>query len=368
MRIAQLLTQARGGPVDHAVDLAVELARLGHDSHVVGPSGAYAARLAGTGVSVHHADIRSKHDVVGTRAVAGVLRRIAPDVVHLQDRRAGFAGRALGTLTGQPTVYTLHGVPDPLVGRVPGNLPLARETWRDRAADLAAERLLARAPRSRVVVPCEALADYARDHVGIPAGRVRTVHNGVTGSWLAAPAAPRPRGPVTAVWLGLMQPVKRVVALVRAAADVADLRLVLVGDGPQRAAVEAAIAESRAGDRITLTGFTDDPARHLRSADFLVHPSAAEACPMAVLQAMACGLPVLATSVGGVPEIVRDGIDGLLVPAGDDDELREALRLLAKDEDARRAFSRNGRRRVEERFTAAHCAAALVQVYREVAR
>lgn len=367
MRIVQLITQARGGPVDHAVDVALELNRLGHDAHLVGPGGDYEVPLAAAGVAVHRASMTGKADLRGARAVAGALRDLRPAVVHCQDRRAGLVGRVLAARTGTPTVYTLHGVPDSLADLVPGNLAVASATRRDRIANLAGERLLARAGRSVVVTPCDALAGYAREQIGIPERQVVAVHNGVSPRWLR-PAMPRQAtSTATVAWLGVMQPVKRLPELVRAVAGVRDLRLLLIGDGPERARVEAEIRSAGISDRVELAGFRTDPEALLRASDFAVLPSAAEACPMAMLQAMACGLPIVASRAGGIPEIVRDGVDGILVRTGDDDALRRALERLAGDPQLRGLLGGNARRRVLDRFTVEHCTRELLAVYEEVA-
>lgn len=375
MRVVQLLTQSRGGPVDHAVDVAGELVRLGHESHLLGPAGPHLDRARDQGVQVAQVDVRSKHDLTGARAVDGALTRLRPDVVHLQDRRAGLVGRAVALRRGLPSVYTLHGVPDPLAGLVPGNhdfLGLPRSaTRRARLDNLTLERLLARVRGSAVITPCEALAGYARTHVGIPAARVRAVHNGVPATWLEPgreTSDMRRPGRVTALWLGVMQPVKRVPELVAAAAGVEGLDLVLVGDGPERGRVEAAVAAAGAGDRIRLLGYRDDPAPLVRTADLLVLPSAAEACPMVVLQAMACGIPVVASRAGGIPELIRDGVDGRLVATADDTALRAALAELAADPALRERLGAAARDRVAESFTVRRCTEGLVAAYTEVAR
>ncbi|GAA1525602.1 glycosyltransferase family 4 protein [Nocardioides humi] len=370
MRVVQLITQERGGPVDHALDVAAELARLGHDSHVVGPAGVVLEDAARRGVHTHPAAMRDKTDLRGLRDVAGALRRIRPDVVHLQDRRAGLVGRLLGLRGSLPTVYTLHGVPDPLATLVPGNLEIARPRLRDRVAYLWAERLLSGSPRSAVVTPCEALARYARDEIGVAPDRVHAVPNGVAPDWLAARPGPAPvaaRERVTAVWVGLMQPVKRVPDLVRALARVPGLDLVLVGDGPERAAVEAAVAATGTAGRVSLPGYVADPSGLLRDADLFLLSSAAEACPMALLQAMACGVPPVATRVGGVPEIVRHGVDGLLVSPGDGEQWVEALTTLTADGGLRRALGTSARARVAERFDLGRTVGSLVAIYEGVA-
>lgn len=364
MRVLQLVTQDRGGPVDHAVEVAVELARRGHESHLVGPPGGRLAAAAAHGVAVHDAEVTSKADLSGARAVAAVVRRLRPDLLHLQDRRAGLVGRVIGAQAAIPTVYTLHGVPDQLAPLVPGNLEIAPARARDRLAYLRLERLLASGPRTAVVTPCEALAQYARQHVGIRPDRVHTVYNGVGGDFLAdAPRAEARGGELGALWLGLMEPVKRVADLVAATARLPQVHLTLVGDGPERPQLEGAVAAAGSGGRVSFAGFQAEPAPYLRAADVFVLCSAAEACPMALLQAMACGTPVVATRVGGIPEIVRHGMDGFLVDPGRPEQLRSALAWLAADLPLRRAMSVSARRRVLERFAVEHMVEDLLGVY-----
>lgn len=378
MRIVQLITQSAGGPVDHAVDLAAELARQGHQSHLVGPVRAgdpLARRLEQAGAHWHHAECSSARDLAGLRDVRRTVASIAPDVVHCQDRRAGLLGRGPGTPVRQATVYTLHGVPDAFSHLVRGNLRAAEGSRRTQTTNMVAESLLARAPRSRLVTVCDALADYARDHLRVPADRVRAVHNGLGPEWLdrdrfvsgTTPVRAGTDDGLTVAWLGLFAPVKRVPALVEAVADVPGLRLRLVGDGPERPAVEDAVARAGADDRVELLGFRSDPAPLVADADVFALTSAAEACPIALLQAMALGRPVVASRVGGVPEIVRDGVDGLLVTPGDDDALRAALRRLRDEPELRHRLGAAAADRVRDRFTMQRCADRLLDVYREVA-
>nr|WP_278260002.1 glycosyltransferase family 4 protein [Nocardioides convexus] len=160
-----------------------------------------------------------------------------------------------------------------------------------------------------------------------------------------------------------MEPVKRVPDLVAATARLPQVRLTLVGDGPERERVEAAVAAAGSAERVSFAGFQADPAPYLRAADVFVLCSAAEACPMALLQAMACGTPVVATRVGGVPEIVRHGVDGFLVDPGQPEQIRSALGWLAADLPLRRAMSVSARRRVLERFGAERMVEDLLGVY-----
>lgn len=362
MRIAQLITQARGGPVDHAVDLALELAILGHESHLIGPAGPHLDALSGTAVQTHVATMAHKLDLRGARELSRVVRRLRPDVLHCQDRRAGLVGRLVAREQRLPVAYTLHGVPDPMSHLVAGNMAAARPDRRVAASNTLGERWLARTPRSVVITPCDAVADFVREHVGVPTDRVFAVHNGVSPSW-GSVVSPAERDEMTIAWLGVMQPVKRLPALVRAVADVPGSRLLLIGDGPERSRVEAEVTATAMRGRTELAGFQADPAPLVARADVLVLPSAAEACPMALLQAMSCGIPVVASRAGGIPEIVRDGVDGILVATGDDQALRAALQRLAGDITLRRAMGASARARVLDRFTLRHCAERMVSVY-----
>jgi glycosyltransferase involved in cell wall biosynthesis len=368
MRIVQLLTQDRGGPVDHAVDVACQLAARGHDSHVVGPLGRLAERLDEASVGLHEISMAAKTDVRGAAKLARTIATLAPDVLHCQDRRAGLVGRVLSRRyrIGK-VVYTLHGVPDGLSTRVAGCAQaMPARPLRDPLYYLGGERLVARVSPGAIVVPCAALGEYARRHLRQPAERVHVVPNGVDPNRFR-PAGPAGSDAVTAVWVGLMTPVKRVDELVHAASGVPGLRLRLVGSGPLRDQVAATVQQLGVSERVSLAGFADDPRRAFAAADLFVLPSAAEALPLALLQAMASGLPVLATRVAGVPEVVRDGVEGLLVDADDWPAFGQALQRLVDDHDLRSEMGRRARERVSSSFTLGRCVERLLDVYGDAA-
>ena len=366
MRVVQVLTQATGGPVEHAVDVAVGLAGRGHDSHVVGPPTARTGAARACGVTWHETPVASKRDARGGVRAARRIVDLRPDVVHLQDRRAGWLGRGLGPLLrrrGAGVVYTLHGVPDGLSDLVAGNARAAERRRRDRWYYLTGERLVSRWGGGRVVVPSAAVAAYAVDSVGLPPSVVDVVPNGVDPCRYAAADRLGTAAP-TAVWVGVLAPVKRVDLLLDAVAAVPDIRLDLVGDGPMRPAVERRCARPDLAGRVDVRGWVADPAARLAAADVYVLTSAAENCPLSLLEAMASGLPVVATAVGGVPEVVRDGIDGFLCRAGDRAAVTAALGRLAADPGLRRDLGASGRQRILDGFTLDHCLDGLLESYR----
>lgn len=362
MRVVQLLTQDVGGPVDHAADVARGLRERGHESHLVGPASAALDRAEAAGVVVHRAAMEHKSDLRGARGLAGLLRGLEPDVLHLQDRRAGLVGRLLPTRAA--VVYTLHGVPDGLAPVVAGNAVIEEPRRRDRWLYADAERLLARTSGSLVVAPSEPLARYARDYVGLPAERVRVVPNGVDVDRFA-PGDSAPNEGVHLVWLGVLAPVKRVHLLLDVLDAVPGTRLTLIGDGPLRADLERRIAERGLDHRVRLTGMLADPAPVLREADLFVLPSGAENLPLALLQAMASGLPVVASRVGGIPDVVREGVEGRLVPADRPDLLISAVTELVAAPDRLPVLGRAARARVAAAYSLAACVDGLVEVYGE---
>jgi glycosyltransferase involved in cell wall biosynthesis len=370
VRIVQLLTQDVGGPADHAVDVAVGLVARGHDSHVVGPVSAGTPRARAAGVTWHPVSMASKRDAFGAVRVVSTLRSLRPDVVHLQDRRAGWLGRAVGGahgFGGAGLVYTLHGVADGLSDLVPGNALAGPRRRRDRLYYLTGERAITRWGHGRVVVPSAAVARFAVQHVGLREDLVDVVPNGVDPVRFAPSTRPRVDGPPTVLWLGLLAHVKRVGLLLDAVEQVSDLRLLLAGDGPLMGEVERRVAGAALAGRVEVAGRVDDPATVVARADVFALSSAAENCPMALLQAMAGGLPVVSTAVGGVPEVVRDGVDGILCPVDDPDALARAFAILVGDPVVRTTMGRSARQRILDAYTIDHCVDGLLSSY-EVAR
>jgi glycosyltransferase involved in cell wall biosynthesis len=141
---------------------------------------------------------------------------------------------------------------------------------------------------------------------------------------------------------------------------------VLVGDGPLRASLEERARRLNIGHRVNFLGTRSDVAAILQGCDVLVRPSLLEGMPLAVLEAMACGLPVVATPVSGTAELVRGGENGLLVRPAQPDDLAAAVLRLAEDESLREAQGRRGRWLAEHRYSWDAVAAQTLAVYREL--
>ena len=201
---------------------------------------------------------------------------------------------------------------------------------------------------------------------GIPAVRLRTIYNGIDLERFAF-AGPCPGGPVVAV--ARLSPEKDAANLVQAAAIAArhdpDLRFEVAGNGPCLPELQQRIVDMGLEDRVTLLGTIRDVPALLARAGLFVLPSKTEGVSLTLLEAMARGLPVAATQVGGTPEVVVDGITGLLVPSEDPQALAEVILRLRKDAEAARRMGKAGRERAESEFDIRRMVAEYETLYQE---
>ena len=277
-------------------------------------------------------------DALGLIELVRLFRRVRPDIVHLNSSKMGFLGRLAAALAGVPIrVLTAHG------WAFAWHTGVASRMYR------LADRLMA--PLTTCVIAVSHQQRAAGLRAGTcRAGRTVVIHNAVEPG--PAPRRPASGGPVRLVSVGRPSPPKDVVTLVRALALVpsGSVRVRLVGDGRERPALEAEAARLGVDGALEFLGERRDVPALLADADVFVLSSRSEGMPVSVLEAMAAGLPVVASAVGGVPEVVVSGETGVLVPPGDPPALAEALARLAADPDLRLRFGRAGRTRAEEHF------------------
>jgi len=294
-------------------------------------------------------------------------RRI--ELVHSHGKGAGLYGRLAARRAGIPSIHTFHGIH---YARYPVGL---------RGLYLALERRLA-AIGTAVIHVSESQAREAEALRLAPAGRTHVIVNGVDVAGLTAKAEPREAARAA---LGLadgelgigivarLDPIKAVDALLEAFARVARAlpraRLIVIGDGPEAGRLHALTRSLGIDSRVRFTGAVPDAARLLGGLDLYVSASRREGLSLAVLEAMALGLPVVATRVAGHVDAVSDGVTGRLVATDEPRALAHALvSLLGEPAAARRALGEAGRRRVEQRFGAERMAAETAALYRAVAR
>jgi glycosyltransferase involved in cell wall biosynthesis len=299
-----------------------------------------AARAAGARyVPLRHVRraINPWRDVLGLLELVQLLRRARPHILHASSSKAGILGRLAAWLTGVPIrIFTVHGWAF-LAGR---GASAALYRWAERLAR----------PLTTVTV---CVAEHERV-AGLAAGTCSeatavVIHNGVRVE--AAPPRNRPdRRSPRIVSVGRLKAPKDAFTLVRALAGLprGSFEAVVVGDGPDRAALEAEVESLALAPVLELAGERRDVPELLATADIFVLSSRSEGLPMTILEAMAAGLPVVASSVGGVPEVVVDGETGLVVPPGDPASLAAAIERLLADPALRRRLGGAARERVAE--------------------
>lgn len=318
------------------------------------------------------------------RRVAELLRAAKPDLMHCHNIYAGLTPAILdaAAANGVPTVLTLHDYKlacpsylllrrgkacDACVGRSFLNCLARRchkESWIASAVTTFESTFNERTGKwSRAhlyVCPSRFLRSVMLRH-GLPEEKLRHVPNGIDlEQW---PAGSDGEG--YALYVGRLSPEKDVETLVRASIGV-QLPVRVVGEGPDAERLETLASALGADVRFEGQKSAAELQALLRGAAFLVVPSvASENAPMTIIEAMASGKPVIATRIGGIPELVEDGVTGLLVPPGGVEQLREAMRGLAAAATRRREMGRAARARAEAEFSLRVHADRLLALYEE---
>ena len=296
--------------------------------------------------------------VVAVGAVARHLHRNDYDIVHTHSTEAGIVGRLAARIAGVPNVvHTVHGVP----------FASDRNSVLNRFV-LACERTVA--PWTDVIVTnADVISDeYLERGIG-NAGQYQTVYSGIDVDRFsnAEPAGDLPGERPRIVMIGRMADGKGFDVLLEAIERLRDqdVSVILVGDGPIRDEIESDIDRRMLGDRVFALGFREDVPSILAASDLFVLPSFREGTPRVITEAMAAGLPIVATDIAGIPEQVAHGENGYLVPPGDATELADRIERLHGNDDRRSSFGTASRSRVS-RFEEGKMVAELDSLYRKL--
>jgi len=333
-----------------ALGPAVAVTVIAHDERVaafvVGASSARAVVMR---------PVRTRRDLWGFVRIARAVAHSRPSVLHANLRQPwlGQYGIAAAVLLRVPVVATVH------TGIGP-----ARPSQRRLVVGLARRVGVFTAPSRSLAVELDGL-------LGLPPGRTRVVPNGVP-PVATSGAAPRPgaagaSGPTRLAVIGRLAPEKGVDLAVEALVELPGCQLTVVGDGPERSQLELLAQRLGVADRVTFTGWLVSPWATIAPPDVLLVPSRSESFGLVAVEAMRAGVPVVATTVGGIPEVVGGGEAGILVAPGDPHALAVGVRELLAD-DARRARLVAAGQRAAEAFDPAAVAATFTGLYRAVRR
>jgi glycosyltransferase involved in cell wall biosynthesis len=311
----------------------------------------FAAKLDDAGVPVEGVRLPWAADPLALGRVARIVRRHRPVILHTHLVHADFYGLVAGRLAGVPVLAsTKHGF----------------NPFRSGRAFAAADRGLGRLLDLHVAIS-GGLARYLEETEGFPAGSFEVVHYGI----VAGPEPPPPPVAPRIAVVGRLIPIKGHDVLLEAVARLAPglpgLEVEIAGAGPLDAELRARASALGVDGVVRFLGHR--PAGDvMEQAAIVAVPSFGEGFGMVALEAMERGRAVVASDVGGLPEIVVDGVTGVLVPPADPGALASALGALAGDPDRARALGAAGRARVHEAFTQERCTSRTEELYRAVLR
>jgi glycosyltransferase involved in cell wall biosynthesis len=368
-----------GGPALHVTYLTAGLRERGYDTTLVAGSlargedsmeyvadelGVRVERLPGL-----RRDISPLRDLVAVVRLAQLIRRERPTILHTHTAKAGAVGRVAALLAGDArppiVVHTFHG--HVLRGYFG---PVLTYGFR------LLERWLARATTALVAVSPEVRDELVRLGVA-PRDKFTVVRVGIQLEDRVSDRDGRDEtrrvlgiapNCFTVGWIGRMTGVKRTGDVLLAFKQLrergVEACLCMVGDGPERAVVEQRAHELGIMRNTFFLGYQEDVAPYYAAFDAMILPSGNEGTPVSAIEALAAGRPVVATRVGGVPDVVRDGEDGFLVDPGAVEQLADALGRLAEDPALRERMGSSGRTRVLPRYSVGRLVDDVDRLYR----
>ena len=352
MKIGITCYPVYGGSGVVATELGIQLARRGHEVHFITYAQPFRLPYYMERIYYHEVDVPKyplfdypPYDLALAAAMHNTALKRHLDLLHVHyaipHAASAWMAREMGS-NKLKVVTTLHGTDITLVGQDPSFYSITRFSIQKSDGITAVSESLCRETVLRFDVPKEAirvipnfvdLQQYRRD--------LKPCHRDT----LAEP------GEKILMHISNFRPVKRLADGVRVFARVAKripARFIVIGDGPDRAKAQAVADEEGIADRVVFLGKQESVAELLSCADLFLLPSENEAFGLGALEAMACGVPVVATAVGGVPEVVTQGEAGLLAPVGDIDEMAADALYLLEDRDRWRQFSAAARRTAEK--------------------
>jgi L-malate glycosyltransferase len=369
MRIGITCYPTYGGSGVVATELGIELAALGHEVHFISYSQPFRLNGRDDGIFYHEVPVSSyplfefpPYDLALASRMAEVAEFNGLDLLHVHyaipHSVSALLARQMLAARGRrlPFVTTLHGTDITLVGLDRSYLPITRYAIQESDGVTSISQYLKDKTLQDfdVTRPIEVVPNFVNCDLYTP----------ITDEAARAAVRSRLASPDEAILMHLsnFRPVKRVVDVVKVFAQVAcetPARLVLVGDGPERSAAEWLARDLQIHEKIHFMGKQERVNELLPLADLLLMPSELESFGLAALEAMACKVPSIATRVGGVPELIDDGVTGLLYPVGDVEAMAEGALGLLNDRARLEAMREAGRKTAQKRF----CASLMVPQY-----
>ena len=312
------------------------------------------------GITVHV--IRGgRYNPLIVREIISLLKKLQIDILHTHEARSDLLGCLAGKITRTPIVATMHG--------------WIANSWKQETIT----RINKWAARyfDRVIVVNGPMKDALLKE-GIPPSIVSVLHNCIVKEnyyrdqqegYISQSIGKEIGSPVIGT-LGRLSPEKGHGDFVEAAAIVLSrgykAHFVIVGDGPEAGKITGMISGKRLENSVTMTGYLRDPRRVLQEFDLMVLPSYSEGLPNVVLESLMMEVPVISTAVGGVPDIIRDGEEGTLIPPGNPGTMAQAIIDFLNDPEKHKSMALKGKKIVEDRFDFKVRTLKLEKIYTEI--
>jgi glycosyltransferase involved in cell wall biosynthesis len=357
--VLQLIDQlGTGGAEILQSTLAASIDRDRFDWHVITlrPPGDVLPRveveLREMGVPISVLNQKNVYDLRAVIWLNRYIRRHEIDIIHTHLEGADIVGGVAGLLARKPVVSTVHLSHNDIVGSSAAHKFLLKVT--------------ARWLCKRIAVVAESMREETAEWLGVPLRKVIAIPNGVdTGRFRVSPGLDRPAIKRTlaggdgqyplVINVARLFPQKSQEYLVRAAktvlSSVPEARFAIVGNGPREAEITGLVHEEGLDDRFFLAGRRDDVPDVLAAADLFALSSMQEGLPVALLEALAAGCPVVSTDVGGVSEIIRHNVTGLLVPPANPEALASAIVEMLSDPKRARSLAAKGQELVQREYS-----------------
>jgi len=376
LRILHVIRPAEGGMKGHLVSLVTGLRDLGCTVEVACPGNSLmTTELLQKGLTVHPitlvGPLNPAKDIVCISELKRIIDRGNYDLVHFHGSKAGLVGRVAAVLAGyKKTVVTAHNFV------IYEEVPIAKKIiYR------YGESLLSRVT-SKIITVSQALKhDLVRNYKITPE-KIVPIYNGIDlAKYYQAPPRDQARGryglkPEMLVigTVARMAPQKGLKYLIEAVAKIClhpdrtspDILFVIAGDGPLKPELERFAVDIGMRDKVLFPGYIDDINELFACLDIFVIPSIAEGLSITTIEAMAAGLPVVASRVGGLPELVTEGVTGLLVEPRDTSALAAAINSLVNDREMRVQFGEKGKMFALDRFSIENMVEQTIRVYQNV--
>lgn len=367
MKIGITCYPTYGGSGVVATELGIELAHRGHEIHFI--SYAQPFRLSGREERIRYHEVSVSnyplfefppYDLALASRMSEVAEYYKLDLLHVHyaipHSVSALLARQMLAASGRrlPFVTTLHGTDITLVGADRAYLPITRYSIDESDGVTSISDYLRRKTIETfsTTQSIEVISNFVNCDL--------YVRNAVSAQQVRAQFA-QPDETVL-VHLSNFRPVKRVQDVIQIFAQIARVmpaRLLMIGDGPERSATEWLAKKLKVEERIHFLGKLDQVNEVLPAADLMLLPSEMESFGLAALEAMACEVPTIGTQVGGVPELIEDGVTGLLFPVGDTEAMAKAAIALLQDPDRLQAMAKAGRRRAQQTY----CASKVIPRY-----